>query len=128
MRHSREWSGHDLYGFGLVRGLRSPTQLKGSAPILAFVAVTIDGNHVPLLNEQLALIRRARHLPIGHPFHHIASKRGVRDAFFTSISTLPISIRALVIDKRTWGAEYLRVTDGQTRLNNAIIEFVCGFP
>ena len=97
------------------------------SPLFVTVIAHIDGQDLPLLAQTLDGVRAARGLPPRFAFRYSSSSERVRAAFFAAICHVPITARASIIDKRTWGPATFR-SRGWDRINQCIADVVCGCP
>jgi len=100
---------------------------SGLSPLLVTAIAHIDGNQLPLLHEVLDRVRADRGLSAGFAFRYSASSDRVRAAFFSEFRNVPMSARAMIVDKRRWGPERYR-SRGYERIDECIVSLVCACP
>lgn len=105
-----------------------PRKAPHQSARLVTVVAHVDVAEWERLESALERARRARRLPADYVFHFSGSRPQVREVFFNELGSVPFSAHARVLDKTLWTLEYLKSSDGLTRIQREIVELLIQCP
>jgi len=94
--------------------------------VVAICTVALMDHEV--LDECLASLRQRLGVSPTHVFRHSDASTRSRKEFFRALSSAPVTMKCLLVDKNDWDSEYLDRTSGPERIRHAIMKLVSLLP
>lgn len=81
-----------------------------------------------VLDECLTNLRKRLGVSPAHVFRHSDASTRSRKEFFSALSSAPVTMKCLLVDKNDWDSEYLDRASGPERIRHSIVHLVSLLP